>query len=205
MTRKFLEEAYALDGVEGAKALYEGWAASYDAEIQENGYVTPRRCAEALAGLTDDLSAPVLDLGCGTGLSGLALRAAGFTTVDGLDISPAMLALSRARDGVYRSLGQVNPDQAIPAQGGDYAHVVAAGVISPDHAPAGTINEILDLLPSGGCLVFSLNDHALEDPSFPAKLAEVVEQGRASLEFKEYGDHLPGIGLSAWVYGLRKT
>ena len=52
--------------------------------------------------------------------------------------------------------------------------------------------------------MFSLNDHALEVAAFPEKVAEVVDSGNAELEFSKYGDHLPGIGLKARVYGLRK-
>ena len=204
MAKQFLAKAYALDGPEAVTAFYRDWAASYDAEIEENGYATPRRCAEALAGLATDKAAPILDLGCGTGLSGLALRAAGFSVIDGMDVSAEMLAQARARDGIYRTLIETRIGASLPVSPGDYGHVNAAGVISTDHAPASTIDEILAILPVGGCLVFSLNDHALEDPSFPGKVAEVVANGHAGLAFKEYGDHLPGIGLKARVYGLRK-
>ncbi len=76
MAEKFLDKVYDAKGTDETRALYDDWAASYDAEIAENGYATPRRCAEALAGFATDPSLPVLDFGCGTGLSGLALRAA---------------------------------------------------------------------------------------------------------------------------------
>ena len=204
MAKSFLATAYALDGPEAVTAFYQDWAASYDAEIEQNGYVTPRRCAEALAGLATNMAAPVLDLGCGTGLSGLALRAAGFSAIDGVDVSAAMLDQARARECVYRNLTETSIGAPIPAHPGDYAHANAAGVISPDHAPASTIDEILQILPKGGCLVFSLNDHALEVAAFPDKVDEVVANGCADLAFEEYGDHLPGIDLKATVYGLRK-
>ena len=204
MAKSFLSNAYTLDGPEAVTGFYQDWAASYDAEIEQNGYATPRRCAEALGALAGDLDAPVLDLGCGTGLSGLALRAAGFTCIDGVDVSAAMLEHAHSREGVYRSLIETSIGAPLPAQPGAYAHVNAAGVISPDHAPEDTIDEVLGLLPVGGCLVFSLNDHALEDAAFPGKVAEVVTAGHADLAFDEYGDHLPGIGLKARVYGLRK-
>ncbi|MFN3145311.1 MAG: hypothetical protein ACE368_08595 [Paracoccaceae bacterium] len=35
-----------------------------------------------------DSDAPILDFGCGTGLSGLALKCGGFTTIDGMDRAP---------------------------------------------------------------------------------------------------------------------
>jgi SAM-dependent methyltransferase len=43
------------------------------------------------------------DLGCGTGRTGTWLRAQGIATIDGVDVTPEMLAVAGSRD-VYRSL-----------------------------------------------------------------------------------------------------
>ena len=84
MTEKFLDKAYQARDAASTRTLYDDWSASYDAEVSENGYATPKRCAEALASFTQDMSAPILDFGCGTGLSGLALKLAGFEVIDGV-------------------------------------------------------------------------------------------------------------------------
>ena len=94
--RQFLESAYDLPDRQATAGFYGDWAATYDDEIAGNGYATPARCAAALAGRAASREAPVLDIGCGTGLSGLALRAAGFTTIDGTDFSAEMLGACRA-------------------------------------------------------------------------------------------------------------
>ena len=60
-------------------------------------------------------------------------------------------------------------------------------------------------LGAGGRLVLSFNDHALADPQHEAKLAHYTDSGQAKLLFKEYGDHLPGIGVKSNVYVLAKT
>ncbi|MEM7056780.1 MAG: class I SAM-dependent methyltransferase [Pseudomonadota bacterium] len=206
MTKKFLDDVYGEDQEPlVAEKLYDAWAASYDQEIAENGYVTPRRCAEALAGLAPDLTAPVLDFGCGTGLSGLALRSAGFSTIDGIDLSAEMLNIARGRQGVYRTLHQVVAEDGLPFAPGTHSHAIAAGVISPDHAPPDMAEQILAHLPPGGILVFSLNDHALKFPEFAGMPAEVAASGKAVLSFEERGPHLPGINLEAVVFGLTKT
>ena len=204
MTKKFLDGAYDLDGPDETRALYADWAASYDAEIAANGYATPRRCAEALAAIAEDRSAPVLDIGCGTGLSGLALRAAGFATIDGSDVSAEMLEGARARTDIYRSLRQVTLEDPFPFAPGTYQHITAVGVFSPGHAPPETLDAVLDLLPAGGCFCFSLNDHALADPAYPKKIDAVTEAGTADLVFREHGPHLPGRGLEADVCVLKK-
>lgn len=201
--RSFLSSAYALGSADEARRHYDEWAASYDDELAANRYATPARCAGALAGLAPDLSAPVLDIGCGTGLSGLALREAGFDTVDGTDLSPEMLERARTL-GVYRDLFPGDLTEPLPVATGAYAAMAAVGVINPGHAPPGTVDAVLERLPPGGLFVFSLNDHALAEPGFGAKVDEVIARGAAECPFREHGPHLPGIGLEATVYVLRK-
>jgi predicted TPR repeat methyltransferase len=103
MTRKFLKEVYDLKTRGDVQEYYNAWAKSYDAEVAENGYATPGRCAEALQSVGVPSDAAILDLGCGTGLSGLAMRARSFTTIDGTDLSPGMLSQAEMRN-VYRTL-----------------------------------------------------------------------------------------------------
>ena len=74
----YLKQAYKLKTSSDTLNLYENWADSYEQTLATYGYVTPKRCAEALSRHLTDITAPILDIGCGTGLSGLALKNAGF-------------------------------------------------------------------------------------------------------------------------------
>jgi predicted TPR repeat methyltransferase len=201
--RDYLKEVYDLDTVDATRRFYDDWSESYDSEIARQGYATPARCAAALAEFATDKTAPTLDFGCGTGLSGMALAGAGFTTIDGVDLSPEMLERAKGR-GVYRALALADPEAGAPFAPGAYAHVAAIGVIGSGAAPAETIDAILGALGPGGLFVFSFNDHTLDDPVFEGRVMEYVDCGAAELLFREHGDHLPGIGLSATVYVLRK-
>ena len=104
MAKKGLDSAYSLSSAAETQSFYDDWAGSYDAEVAGNGYATPARCARALAAKVEDKSAPILDIGCGTGLSGLALRRGGFTHIDGTDLSEKMLSRAEQREGVYTKL-----------------------------------------------------------------------------------------------------
>ena len=203
MTDGFLNKAYKARDAESTRTLYDDWAASYEAEIDKNGYATPGRCADALRTVIDDASLPVLDFGCGTGLSGLALKLAGFKFIDGVDLSSGMLAQARDKE-IYRELYQIEAGEPLAHAPGSYAAIAAIGVIGAGAAPIATFDILMNGLAPGGMLVFSFNDHALEDPAHEAKLQDYLDHQKAVLRFKEYGDHLPGIGLNANVYVIEK-
>lgn len=106
--RKFLGEVDGLATPDDTRQFYDNWVESYDSEVSENGYGTLARVAEALARHASSKEIELLDFGCGTGLSGLALRRAGLTNIDGADLS-ADMPKGAAEKQVYRKLGQVDP------------------------------------------------------------------------------------------------
>jgi len=108
----FLDNVYKTERGESMRRYYDDWAESYDTDLRENDYRTPARCAEALARVLVDRDAPILDFACGTGISGAALKEAGFTTIDGTDISDGMLEKAREK-GAYRDL--IRAEQNIAA------------------------------------------------------------------------------------------
>ncbi|WP_085796345.1 class I SAM-dependent DNA methyltransferase [Falsiruegeria litorea] len=204
MTQKFLASTYNLETPEETRDHYDKWAGSYDAEVDENGYVTPGRVAEALRAEVSDLNKPILDYGCGTGLSGLALRKVGFTTIDGMDPSSDMLDGARAK-GAYRHLTGFDILDPAPVSAGSYDIITAIGVIGAGAAPPETFDLLMNALPSGGLLAFSFNDHALADPAFEGRLNDWLDMGAARLLSKEYGDHLPGMNMKSNVYIVEKA
>lgn len=199
-----LDKVYNLDTAAAAETFYDGWADGYEAELAENGYVTPQRCAEALAAYTEHLAAPLVEFGCGTGLGGVALRTAGFNTLDGFDISQEMLDRARSKN-IYRSLAILDlshPLDAIPED--HYQNAAAIGVLNPSFMPPTVLDDMLSKLPVGGCLVFSINDHAAKEASMETRVLELTEHNVADLVFKDYGAHLPGVDLQSTVYVLKK-
>lgn len=203
MTKEFLKGAYGERTGAQSREFYDEWAASYDEELASNGYVTPRRLATALARFVTDRSSPILDLGCGTGLSGAALRAVGFSTIDGWDPSSEMLRRAERRN-VYRVLRQIEPTARLMARKGAFAAVNAAGVLGPGVAPPEALDQVFDFLAPGGFISFSLNDYAIEDGSHKAHLDALVESGVCKVRFEEYGEHIPGNEMNCWIYVAEK-
>ena len=202
MAKSYLDTIYDSNDPQARRRTYDAWAASYDAEVAENGYVTPARCADALVKAGLPLDAPILDMGCGTGLAGLALRAAGFIHVDGTDVSAGMLGQARARN-VYRHLTQGYPEQPPQIHPGTAA-IVAAGVIGAGAAPASLLRQCIHGVTPGALMVFSFNDHTLADPAYPATLQAVQDDGCAELIDAAHGPHLTTMEINAWVYTLRR-
>lgn len=198
-----LATVYRIEGAEEASRFYDAWAEGYDREVEDSGYITPRRCAEALAAHATLPWAPLMDLCCGTGLSGEALKAAGFECIDGFDISEGMLDQAREK-GVYRELAVADLSKPLGIGENVYQNAAAVGCVSPEYMPATVIDDVMSKLPSGGCFVFSVNDHAAQDGSIVGRINDLIDTGSAELLFSEYGPHLPEIGLKATVYVLRR-
>ena len=153
-----IEKARALEGADQTQAFYRDWASSYDVDIAgELKFIGPARIAEVLANHVADKTAPVIDLGCGTGLVGEAMTALGFTGIDGLDLSPDMLEVARAK-GVYREMIEADllAPLAIPA--GTYSAAVSAGTFTTGHVDASALPEIARIIRPGGIVACVIAD-----------------------------------------------
>jgi predicted TPR repeat methyltransferase len=198
-----LSRAFDLDNPEDIQNFYSDWAKTYDAEILENGYVTPQRCAAALAEFAPSKDLSLLDVGCGTGLSGKCLAEVGFTRIDGCDLNHDMLEVAKTR-GIYNRLWQTTTEDPLQFQDGLYDAISAIGVIGSGAAPVTLLYELFKKIGQGGLIVFSFNDHTLKDPAFECCVMNHTDCGAFELLFKEHGPHLPKKGIGANVYVMRK-
>jgi SAM-dependent methyltransferase len=199
-----LATAYDLETGEETLAHYQRWAATYDQEVGvDNGYAQPARCAAALDEVADR-SGRVLDVGCGTGLSGIALRDVGFADLDGCDFSPPMLERA-AGTGVYRRLFEADLNAGLGIQDGTYDHAVAVGVFSFAHIRPDALRSVIRAVRPGGAVVVGLNDHFWDVGTFPAELDAIEADGLASVVSREHGEHLPGADIMGWVVVLVRS
>ena len=190
--------------VEETQKIYADWAERYDADVAEWGYATPARIALALRQCGANVEKPVLDFGCGTGLSGMALKSVGFDVIDGTDISPEMLAQAEARN-VYRQVWKGEPGTMGHIKRGDYAIISATGVVSLGAAPPETLDMLIAALGPGGLLAFSYNESTLSDRAYTDQLDVAVLAPDIEMVFEEDGPHLPAKDMSSVVYVLQKT
>jgi predicted TPR repeat methyltransferase len=108
---------------------YDEWAKGYDDDLASWSYQGPAVVAETVVSRQVDAGS-VLDVGCGTGLVGRALRARGFAgRILGLDISQASLEIAR-QGGAYDSVEQANLQQRLPFEDDSVDALVCVGVMT---------------------------------------------------------------------------
>ncbi|MCG2591648.1 methyltransferase domain-containing protein [Ramlibacter sp. XY19] len=136
--------------------LFDAYAAQFDSHlVQALNYRAPELLTAPLAGRRH---ARALDLGCGTGLAGPALRAlAGEVT--GVDVSANMLAQARARD-VYDTLVQQDVLEFLAGCETPFDLVLAADVFIYVGALEGVFRELARVMPAGASFCFTVEEAA---------------------------------------------
>lgn len=204
--KRYFKDAYQLETSDQTRKFYAQWAEIYDQEVDvENEYQQPKRCATAFKAVVDQLDQPILDIGCGTGLSGLALKECGFSNISGCDLSQPMLEKARLT-GCYQRLFETNLNAPpIDVASGSFFGISAVGVFSYGHVSPNALDEFLRILKPNGKIVIGLNDHYYDEGNFPAKIEALKSDGKIAILSKEHGLHLKNIeGSMGWVICLEK-
>ena len=140
------------------RQTFDGFAAQFDRRLVDGfEYHVPEAIAAALAEVRRfaPASADVLDLGCGTGLSGMALRGIA-RTLTGVDLAPKMLEQARAR-GCYGELAESDLVVWMRASAGArFDVIVAADVLVYLGALEPVFAEAARLARGGALFAFSI-------------------------------------------------
>ena len=165
-------------------------------------YRSPAAVATACARLLER-DARILDVGAGTGLLGVALTEQGFTRLDALDLSAAMLAQAE-RKGVYGMLMEARLGDQLPYETAAFGGVAASGVLTTGHAPATCLAELVRITRPGGHVVFTLRSDR-PPLGFDEEIARLEESGR--WELVELGDEFqamptgdPAVLVRVWAF-----
>ena len=139
------------------RQVFDKYAGHFDRELVGRlSYRTPEMLAELTVRHLEPAakSLSVLDLGCGTGLAGVALAALTRRIV-GLDLSPAMLAEARKRE-LYSDLVEGDVESMAFEERFDLA--VAADVLNYLGDLGPTFDAIGRVLAPGGSILFSVEE-----------------------------------------------
>ena len=186
-----MSDSMSLDGdVEKLTTHYDNWAATYDADVASHDYGLPPTIVAVLRSTSDsplfadgsfdplDPELTIVDAGCGTGLVGVELAAAGYLIIDGLDLSAEMARQARAR-GVYRVVESgFDLTKPPPTRWREMADVtVVAGVFTVGHLPPAALQTMLQIVRVGGLLVTSTRRAYYDETDYQQVSDDLVSAG----------------------------
>jgi predicted TPR repeat methyltransferase len=201
-----LETVHASHSAAEVAKAYEAWAATYDAETAALGYLLPFLITAWVARYVPAGEGPLLDAGCGTGLSGPSLKALGYADIAGLDISPDMLRIAASRNA-YSELREAALGTVLPWPDGHFRAFFSAGVFTVGHAPAAGLADLVRITRTGGHALFTVRDRAFEDGGFRAVFADLEQAGKwqpveESPWFRCYAVAEPEAKVKAFVFEI---
>ena len=193
-----VDDAYAIETPADSVRLYGEWADIYDTDfVEREGYVVFLHVAELLLGQRSLINGAVLDVGCGTGIVGTCLREGGIEVVDGIDISPPMLAEAgnkKTKDGlpVYRRLIAADLTNTLDIPDSQYAGLISAGTFTHGHLGPDSLDELWRVAAPGAQCAIGVRSTHYESADFGGKLSGDVAEGTITkpklVEVKMYSE-----------------
>jgi len=174
---------------------------TYDDTFDEWGYVGPETAAAILRNYVP-IESRILDAACGSGLTGTALKNLGYENIEGIDVSPGVLALAE-QTGAYQKVGQVDMQSfPLPFEDGEFDAVNFIGALTYFETNQ-VLREMCRIVRSGGHVVFSQRDDIMRDQNYGEQLKQLERDGIWSRTFgtepMPYLPHHPEYGTDIEV------
>ena len=188
-----LADAYSLQTPQDNIELYSDWSTTYDQGFaQEMDYQLPRNVAAIFLELTDG-SAPVLDVGAGTGLLVENMDGAFSGEIDALDISSEMLEVA-ATKSLYRETIVGDLTGMLPIKDNTYNAVISSGTFTHGHVGPEGLDELMRVALPGALFVLSVNAEHYKAKGFEDKFRSFDTRIRdfEIRQVRNYGDKADG-------------
>ena len=148
--------------------FYDNYANSYDQKLVDGlQYQAPQMIVAALQHHCQENvgqdTVDILDLGCGTGLCGQAVRPLA-KRLDGVDLSPQMLAKAQQRN-IYDELAVADLYLFMEKTTGCYDVIVATGVFEHIGDPRQVFTAAFSALRERGLFIFTAEDNPTQELS----------------------------------------
>ena len=200
----FDNAADAADAAGQLKSVYADWADAYDDDNDNKlGTVSQPTTVEMLCRHLDDREATIMDVGCGTGLVGMHLNRAGFTTFDGTDISAEMMA--HAKKHGYRNLLDLDPGQPLAAPDASYDATLCVGVFTHGHLGPEGFEELIRITKPGGLICFTVNEGVWEPGEFGPAIENLSRAQSWHVLEQEKRDYMVNENVQAIYVAARKA
>lgn len=174
---KSLDSVHEATDANDLTSAYANWANTYDQETASLGYMLPYFVTSWISRYIPIGDGPLLDAGCGTGLSGPALIALGYSKLDGLDLSQEMLEIAKGRES-YQNLKKAVLGETLPWSDGYFKCTFSTGVFTVGHAPASSLRELCRITQKGGYVIFTVRNKVFTDGGFNRVIDQLVKDGK---------------------------
>lgn len=164
----FAEGSQAEDEV---AEYYNMWGKDYETSVKSWDYDAPEKAAALLKEYMQ-VDGTVCDAGCGSGLTGEALNAAGFKSIVGFDLSPDFAAVAKEK-GVYEDVHIVNMHERPFRYDDDhFANLICIGTLTYVENVPDVVREFARTTKPGGMVIFSHRTDMIDD-GFTQKLEAI--------------------------------
>ena len=196
-TQAYLAQARASLNVEDCMTIYDKWAATYNDEVgdEAQSYAAPVLAAQVALKLSDSpAKSVILDAGCGTGLVGQALAIGGAKTIDGLDLSLAMLTVA-GQTGAYRSLAQADLTRRIEKVDETYDIVTCVGTFTQGHVgPDPALKELVRITRGNGIVIATILEDIWVSGGFKVEIERLKAENLVRVVSEDLIDYVKGHG-----------
>ena len=178
-----LDDAYSVETPSDNRHLYAKWAATYESDfVEAKQYRYPKAIAEVFNEVVGPVTR-VLDIGTGTGLTGMYIsRLRPILEIDGMDISPEMLAQAKLKirengSAVYRALYERDLTLEVLNENEPYEALFSSGTFTHGHLGPECLRNLLPLLAHDGWLIVGVNNEHFEGKGFASELDSLFAIG----------------------------
>ncbi len=174
----FLKQAYAMKDDQSKLEFYKKWADEYDDQMQDNlGYRSPQILSRVLVSYLDNKFVPLLDVGCGTGLTAHCLTVLGCTLIDGIDYSQQMIAVARSKE-IYNKLLMADLNKPIDIPDNQYGALICTGTFTHGHVGPQPITELIRITKPNGFLACTVHRDLWKSAGFEQTFGTLESSGR---------------------------
>ncbi|XP_033100988.1 methyltransferase-like protein 27 isoform X2 [Anneissia japonica] len=189
----FIDAMSKAGNAEGAKAVYDKWAETYDQDVMapENQHYGRAFLVEALQKMVTDKSVKILDFAAGTGIVGQMVKQAGFNNIDALDCSNKCLEKAKEKH-VYQNLMEETAGQRqLAINDNTYDVLICSAGFGPNLLNQSVFSEWIRITKPGGYIFNSFRkqwlklDPSLNDGKFEKEMQRLEDNYKWKLVGKE--------------------
>lgn len=151
---------------------YNNWAKTYEDSVKSWNYQSPEYATRLLKKYST-IEGTICDAGCGSGLTGVALKEGGFGSIVGFDLAPDFAEVAKGKN-VYEDVHIVNMhERPFRYEDNEFAGLICIGVLTYVENVPDVLRELARITKPGGMVIFSHRSDMVDDPEFQKKLKSI--------------------------------